>query len=140
MSSTIRSPSQIGVRTKYLLAFADSSGARVSVDLNDIASFTLAPGTGAGNTIITIADLQNLGASARSVSKGELYRDMGRQILIVDDMGTHLTLYREVQLVSGPSTEGVDLEGTTPESYKANIFVRVWAAEGGYNVVVARLG
>lgn len=62
---------------------------------------------------------------------GVLFRDLGRQITIVDAANITLALYRETMPMDNSLTEGV---GT----YQS-IWVRVWAADGS-GVRVARLG
>lgn len=135
MSSVLRHIAQIPVRTKYLLSVAsfDPSG----VEAADAAAFSL---TGSWpvtlGTIAMPASVVNDNAAAVAISAtGVLYRDLGRQIVVVDDFGTHLAVYREVQLVSGVDSEGVS--GSFP-GYGC-LFVRVWGADG-LNVNVARTG
>jgi hypothetical protein len=138
MTSVLRSPSQIGVRDKYLVAFADlSGGGEAGVGADGVAAFTLAAGT--FSTVTSIAlEATVTGASGYAeypITTGTLFRDMGRSITVRAADGDHLALYRNVQLVSGSTTEGVPSDA----AYSANIYVRVWAADGA-NIVVARLG
>jgi hypothetical protein len=139
MTSVLRSPSQIGVRVKYLIAFKDLSGGGESgVGADGVAAFTLPAGSFSDVTSIALAaDVSGAADYAEyAVTAGTLFRDMGRSITVVDADGNHIALYRNVQLVSGSTTEGVD---PTNSAYSANIYVRVWADDGD-NIAVARLG
>ena len=148
MSSVTKSFSQIPVQTKFLTCFKDISGAETAgagVGADGYAAFTLTSGEFLNITsIATQADVEAAagfavrggGANVNQLTAGELFKDMGRQITVLDtDDATHLALYRQVQLVSGATTEGV----ADDADYSANIYVRVWAADG-QNVRVARLG
>ena len=133
MTSVLRSPSQIGVREKYLIALSDVS-AGTGVAASGVPAFTLVSGHFVG--FVASADDLSGHFTQYLVSTGDLFRDMGRSITVVDASGDHLALYRNVQKVSGATTEGVD---PTNAAYSANIYVRVWADDGA-NITVARLG
>jgi hypothetical protein len=136
MSSTLRKFSQIPVRDKYLLAIADYDPVGTPVP-SATSAFTLAPGAHINVTSIAMdLDVQDVGSYApASVSATELYKDLGRQIVIFDANHNHVAVFRQVQLVSGVGTEGV-----CPLSDRcANIYVKVWSADGT-GVVVARTG
>ena len=147
MSSLLKSFSQIPVQTKFLTCFKDISGAEAGpgVGADGAAAFTLDSGEFLNITsIATAADVSGAagfavrggGGNAKQLTAGELFKDLGRQITVLGtDDATHLALYRQVQLVSGATTEGVPSDA----DYSANIYVRVWAADG-LNVRVARLG
>ena len=138
MTSVLRSPSQIGVRVKYLIAFKDlSGGGEAGVGADGVAAFTLTSGTFLDVTSVALAaDVTGAAGYAEyAVTAGTIFRDMGRSITVRDTDGSHIALYRNVQLVSGSTTEGVPSNA----AYGANIYVRVWADDGS-NVVVARLG
>ncbi|NCY25271.1 MAG: hypothetical protein EBX37_10535 [Alphaproteobacteria bacterium] len=140
MTSILRSPSQIGVREKYLIAVADVS-AGSGVAANGVGAFDLSSGFFVGSVALASQVTGATGFAPRATTggkqivAGELFRDMGRSITVVDADGNHLALYRNVQLVSGADTEGV----LNAADYGANIYVRVWAADGD-NIGVARLG
>lgn len=142
MTSLLRHPSQIGVREKYLIAVADVSNG-VGVAAGGVGAFDLSSGFFVGSVALA-ADVSNAtvgyqeraaAGGVNSINAGELFRDMGRSITVVDADGNHLALYRNVQKVDGASTEGVPSDA----AYSANIYVRVWAADGD-NIGVARLG
>ena len=149
MSSVTKSFSQIPVQTKFLTCFKDISGAETAgagVGADGYAAFILDSGEFLNITsIATQDDVENAagfavrggGGNANQLSAGQLFKDLGRQITVLSntDAATHLALYRQVQLVSGATTEGVPDDA----AYSANIYVRVWAADG-QNVRVARLG
>lgn len=72
--------------------------------------------------------------TASSASLGNILRDMGKQVTIVDaTTGLHTQVWRRVQLVSGAASEGV-LESPTDR------YVITWSASGTPAVKVARTG
>lgn len=130
----LRTPSQIGVREKYLITVRTVT-AGSGVGINGVSSFIINSFSEVGSVALA-ADVTNAdGFDAGTVTSGTLYRDMGRSITVVDADGNHLALYRNVQEVAGADTEGVP----NATGYNANIYLRVWAADGA-NVGVARLG
>jgi hypothetical protein len=144
MSSVIRKFSQIPVRTKYLLVVGD---AVTTGTVSEVSAFTVAPGSfnpllGTYRLTSTATEAEVEGApeyEAVDLSGGALYKDLGRQITIYDDAagsyGRHLAVFRQVQKVEGAETEGV----CDSANYCANIFVKVWSADGT-GVVVVRTG
>ena len=154
MSSTLRKFSQIPVRTKYLLgilAGADggnntggdlfgTAGASVIVIDPSVVPPPVATTTGLTNLIGTGADaIFTSPDGPTNYLVGKLFKDMGRQVTVYDDAlpgSLHIATYRECQLVSGSGSEGV--VDSSPY-YVANLWVRVWAADGT-GVSVARTG
>ena len=150
MTSVLRSPSQIGVRVKYLIGV--TSTADVDPEAVDGTTFGAA-----GASIIrvengTFAAITSLATAAEITSAltgattsvyqpdssiaGTLFKDMGRSLTVVDaTTGAHIAVYRECQLVDG-GPEGVPEDSP---AYGADYYVRVWAADGS-GVAVARLG
>ena len=122
----LRSLSQISVRSKFLIAVADSS--RGSSDATSSAILLNVDG---GFETIMSADEVNANFGAASFSKGDLFRDLGRQVMVVDAAGAHLALYREAMPQNNVAAEGVVLD--------SSVWLRVWAADGTV-VGVARLG
>lgn len=139
MTSVLRAYSQIPVRAKYLLAVSDLSGS-IGAEPSDKGAFTLPAGEFLTLTSIAEnADISGAGYAGFDISSGMLFKDMGRQITIFDRSVQgipHLAVFRQVQLVNGSGSEGV--EDAAP-AFGANIFVKVWAADG-QNVVVVRTG
>ena len=153
MSSTLRKFSQIPVRSKYLLGIgttADPNGSNGALFGNGGASLIKVTG-GAYTVISPTATTAQITAAAAEVGAtistyladsditGKLFKDLGRTVTVYDDTlpgNLHIATYRECQLVLGADYEGVD--GSDPE-YSANIYVRVWAADGT-GVAVARTG
>lgn len=134
MSSVIRHIAQIPVRTKYLLAVVNGIA---TDDAADSPAFSLSLNWPFFDNVPVLASDVNSNATALGLTAGALYRDLGRQIVIADNVvgAPHLAVYRQVQLVDGSDSEGVG--GVSP-SYGC-LFVRVWGADG-MNVVVARTG
>jgi hypothetical protein len=139
MTSVLRAYSQIPVRAKYLLAVSDLSGS-IGAAPSDKGAFTLPAGEFLNMTSIAEdGDIVSAGYAGFDISSGMLFKDMGRQITIFDRSVQglpHLAVFRQVQLVSGPASEGV---GGAAPAFGANIYVKVWAADG-QNVVVVRTG
>lgn len=138
MSSTLRTVAQIPPRIKYLVAVADTSDASANI-LSDLCySFTCPAGTFSesliSNTAAAAIPIASLTADDFAV--GDLYKDLGRQLVIYDaTTDAHLIIYRAVQIVDddGAGDEGV------PPTYPTVRYVRVWAASGA-GVRVARTG
>ena len=126
MSSVLRAPSQIPVRSKFLIATANS--ARGNDDATSSAIALNADGM--FESIMTAADV-NTNFGAASFSAGALFRDLGRQVMIVDAAGAHVALFREAMPQATADAEGAALSGS--------VWLRVWAAAGDA-VRVARLG
>lgn len=140
MSSLLRLYSQIPVREKFLLV----AGTPVTSGVpSAVSGFTLTAGEHINlSSISTNADIAVASGYTiyQGLVAGDLYKDMGRQITIFDPAThNHLAVFRQVQAVKGADTEGVDVEGTVPESYYANIYLKVWSADGA-GVVVVRTG
>jgi hypothetical protein len=134
MTSNIRSLSQIPVRTKYLLVTTDRAASQQAIVASSV--FSLTEGANPGSLIATTTALT--GYAEVSATAGQLYKDLGRQITVVDTLGEGAdvrAVYRQVQLVSGATTEGV----TGPTPYSANRYVKVFSSDG-LNVIVARTG
>jgi hypothetical protein len=119
MSSVTRSLSQIPVRSKFLVAIADD------VCGNTIEECSAFSGEWLGSVV------ESVSGSVYSYSAGNLFRDLGRQMMIADAAtGAHIALYREALPQGDADTEGVSA---------APVWLRVWAANG-VAVHVARLG
>jgi hypothetical protein len=149
MSSNLRSPSQIGVRSKFLIGVA---GALCAVNSNTVGDQF---GNG-GSSIIDVqigalgptATIDEITESVTSIDSspfgcnseeetnldlvGKLFKDMGRGVTVYDsDTGAHIATYRQCQWVNAAAYEGVSAPG--------QYWIRVWAADGT-GVAVARLG
>lgn len=128
MSSALRSFSQIPVRSKFFIAIDGVSG-------NDLSGDSVVDGISwpySEDSIIDVSQLVDL--SQATVSKGDIFRDLGRQVLVVSG-STHVALYREAMPQKGVGSEGID-SATMPNG---SVWLRVWAANGS-GVKVARLG
>lgn len=153
MSSNLRSPSQIGVCTKFLKvvysvnSYIDTSthGAKfgpfgapiLQCKPENVSIYPLLGPTVSMDDIDEIID--NAGndpqALAGDSSLDYIFKDMGRTITVYDSSGNHVSTYCECQRIGDTVYEGVMNETL----YNATYLVRTWAASG-LNVAVARLG
>lgn len=114
MTSRVRAPSQIDIRVAYLLGVA-------SGDTYTIANPEAIYRPSATNVIATVA---------ATIAAGNLFRDMGKTVTVVNAVGLATARYRLVQRVHNAAAEGVS---------SAPFYVKVWDAAGA-GVVVARAG
>ena len=121
----LRAPSQIPIRAKFLIATTASVSGQ-----SDAESSVLSL-TGGFDSIMLAADV-NSNFAATTFSAGALFRDLGRQVMVVDAAGAHLALYREAMPQANAAAEGIATIG-------GSVWLRVWAADGAA-VRVARLG
>ena len=128
MSSLLRAPAQVPVRTKFLLGLSDLSGG--AGDASTRPAFTV----DATRTVTDVMTATALDAAATgaNIANGRVYRDLGRQVTVVDASRRRVAVYRCVQEQLGVTAEGASVTA-------ADLYVRVWAADGS-NVNVARLG
>ena len=133
MSAT-RSFSQIPVRTAFFITTAAyNRGAGASLDSEDT---TLSFPNGYPGPIVV--DGTSGSFIYPAVLQGELLKDMGRSMTIVDTTDKHLALFREVQRVNGAATEGVGPAGVDDAAY-GTFFIKTWSADGN-GVIVVRVG
>jgi hypothetical protein len=137
MSSVLRAPSQIPVRAKYLIVdvsanpgSSPSTGEAFTIDANKALP--------ADNRTVILDSVLNASGADKIATKydlghGHLYRDLGRQVVVVDVYSNHLAHFRAAQLVSGPASEGV------PANYDTDVYICVWSAAAG-QVAVSRTG
>lgn len=128
MSSALAKLSQIPVRSKFLIVLRSLVPGQFDADA--AAAFSLDAGKQWGvdvGTIATAAELNAVAAPA-SITLGNLYRDLGRQVMVVDATGAHLALFREAIQQNSAANEGV---------MSAPIWLCVWRADGS-EVGVAR--
>lgn len=127
MSSLLRTPAQIPVRTKFLVGLADLSGG--AGEASTRPAFTVDAGKSVQD-VMTAAAL-DAAATGADIANGRVYRDLGRQVTVHDAARRRVAVYRCVQEQLNVATEGVQ-NGT-------DLYARVWAADGT-NIGVARLG
>ena len=133
MSSALAKFSQIPVRAKFLIVlrtmnpgeFNPSSSAAFS--LNEGEQW----GIGSVGTVMLSDDLDMV-AVPETITLGNLYRDLGRQVMTVNASGAHLALFREAIQQNSAINEGINI--STPP-----IWICVWRADGT-EVGVARTG
>jgi hypothetical protein len=126
MSSVQSAYAQIGPREKYLAV--TGTGVLVTVDSNKSVTSSM--------NATDFADATSTGTTP-AVSTGQLYRDMGKTVVVHDDDSLlAVAKYQKVQLVHGGNngdTEGVG-------NYEAaDAYLLVWRATGAA-VGVARVG
>lgn len=129
----MRTVAQIPARVKYLVAVAE--GATNTSNILDVSCFAFTCSEGRfPESLISSADVSIVGINPEGISAGDLFKDLGRQLVVCDAAtDLHTVVYREVQRVNGAGVEGV------PSTYSTALFVRVWAASG-LGVRVARTG
>lgn len=144
--SAIRSLAQIPPSVKYLEVVVNS-GVYDPSKLYSYPAFTLAGSVADLGGSIVDSNTVNQEISGTNIvndivlgtggdyTVGTLFKDLGRQLLIVDARSNHIALFRQVQLVQGENTEGV---GGVAPSWNC-LFVKVWSADGK-NVCVVRTG
>jgi len=136
MSSAIAKIAQKASRTKYLLVVESKEKEGFGYD----AAVTLPSSLAIPHTLFTKTDFDALGSQGGdgySLVQGELYKDLGRELVVYyDDVigSPHRNVYRECQLMNGPATEGID--GVDAD---VRVFIKVFSAKG-YGIYVARTG
>ncbi len=127
MTSYQSSFAQIDTRGKFLRAVATT------------AEYPLTT-TGVVSSVMTQADFTaNTAVNTQGGGIGELYRDLGREVVIVSTYGAgaiKLAVYRQVATMNSATNEGV----VGPSDLTAYPYVKVWGANGGSAVTVARTG
>lgn len=118
----MRSLSQIPAQSKLLIGLQDVCGDTIA----ESSAFTINewPGT------LTTLEYINNNAIIYYNTTGALFRDLGRQMLIIAEDGSHRALFREAMPQDGVSTEGV---GPT------SVWLCVWDA-AGRQACATRLG
>ena len=126
MTSYQSSFAQIDSRSKFLSAVAATTEYYLST-------------SSAVTSVMTQADFTANTTSNQSLGGvGELYRDLGREVVIVSAYGAgarKLAVYRQVAVMNGVTNEGV----AGPGDLTAYPYVKVWDAAGS-GVTVARTG
>jgi hypothetical protein len=116
----MRSFSQIGARVGYFLVLSDyppGEGA-VSYAEDSTLAFPNYPGAYIIDGSLSILQYPPL-------TQGELLKDLGRQVTIVNNDGVHLAVFREVQRVNGATTEGVGGPGSSDDGLYGTLYVNV---------------
>ena len=117
MSSNLRHYSQIDPRTKYFL----------TISAGKAWTYTGTPGDSVGLiTNFVYADISSYAANI-------LLKDMGRSIVAYDQLGSgavQQAIFRQVQVVSGLTTEGVSDTAYTSNGW-GTFWIPVWVAGAG---------
>ena len=136
MSSVTSSFAQKADRSKFLLAVATSNNSGQNTWLSALTFDTPLPTI--PQSVIGRSVFNNLSVSSYSFSAGALFKDLGREIVVVDDQNDvgslHRNVFRECMRVNGAATEGI-----TGNEEDVRIFVKVFSSQGQY-VAVARTG
>jgi hypothetical protein len=123
MTSLLTSYSQIPGRIRFLVALYQTAQYVPSADVTF-------------GSIMTESAF-NAAVTTTSGAAYTMYRDLGKQVMLVDSSGRHQQLMRLVQRIQGNDTEGVpaDYEGAD------RFYIRVWADDpGAHSVTVSRTG
>jgi len=137
--SALRHYAQIPVQDKYLVVIANSaSGLTYTGSISDISvnavSFT------PGNVPSDFTYDLSLNAFPTTpynypLRTGQLYKDLGRQFIVLNNDNQQLSLFRECMQMYGSGSEGVNT---------INIWIKTWSAVSLSNqtppVAVARIG
>jgi hypothetical protein len=134
MSSATSSFAQKSGRSKFLVAIFASENSSTNTWGSAV---TLPTSVTIPKSIFTRTEFNALDADSYSFSAGALFKDLGREIVVVDDDNSlHRNVFRECMLVSGASSEGI-----SSNEDDVRIFVKVYSSNGNYQtVVVARTG
>lgn len=133
MSSAIRAHAQIPARIKFMLVVTtnDSYDPSGNPSSGGVSAFEISGGSLSGTFFTDAGIIGTPGYLAVDPLVGQLYRDLGKQIVIVDANDKHLAYFRLARRQNGVASEGIGAE--------PNIWIKVWAA-AGEGVVVARTG
>ena len=133
MSSVRRAFDQIPSRVKYFLVTETFDISGVAIEDAPALDLSGAPTIASLNTFVNVANMGTYFAKRLTDDSGRLLKDLGQEIIIVNDAGQHVARYRHALRLGNAAAEGVDgVPGTS-------FLVRVWAADGT-NVVVVRTG
>lgn len=124
MASVVRAPSQIDSRVKFLIALTTTD-------------YYVPADNGRFNAVMTQQEFDaNLDPGSYEGSSSTVYRDLGKSITIINaSTGVHKAMYRLVQRVNGPTSEGV-----SGDEYD-QFYIRVWSSDPSSEpVTVARVG
>ena len=118
----VRAPSQIDSRVAFLRAVGTAPPTSTSAGGAVTITYPASIYRTSSNNVIA--------AAARAIAVGDLYRDMGKTVTVVNTEGLPIERYRLAQLVNNSAAEGVN---------DVNVYIKVWAANNA-GVVVARTG
>ena len=136
MASVLRSYSQIPARTKFLLVVNDGTDISGTPPPSDDTVVAFDTSSTLVGTFFVDADISGATGytpyDGNTITAGQLYRDLGKQITIVDANNNHLAYFRLVRRQNSVANEGINLADS-------NIWMKVWAASGN-GVAVVRTG
>jgi hypothetical protein len=133
MSSVLRSLAQIAPRIGYFVALQSSDtegGAIADAPVLGLSGETMLADV---ESFVNVDDMPSLFVQDSTINQGRLLKDLGREIIIVDDESRHVARYRTVLYLNNAAAEGIATVRAPTR------LVRVWAANG-QGVIVARTG
>lgn len=137
MSSVTRSFSQIGAREKFLIGIRifDASSNPLAPEDDLVTGFTVTASASVGNGgVYTSAEVQTLPgyvSTTTSIVVGKLYRDLGKEIVVIGTDEKYLARFRLARVVNNATAAGIGAD--------VNVWLKVWSA-AGTGVAVARTG
>lgn len=168
MTSVLRSPAQIADRSRYLIGIMDTSGSVPppgypvyppifpnTLPLNSPYTYAFETPAGTFGPSDQVANLPlasfNSSAQYYSIRAGMLFKDLGRQLLVYDQVGAGgmlLCIYRQCARMANLLGEGINpnMFGAPPIRSDNTLWVKVWCSFSSYNdnftssPAVARLG
>lgn len=152
----LRGPALIADRSKYLIGMFDTSGGAVPIPSTPLNgdytyAFQVPPGTFGPSDQVQNLPLSSFSTDPRAgyiqVHQGMLFKDLGRQLYVYDQVGAGanlLCIYRNCARMNGLLSEGINpnpIYNNSQISYN-NLWVKIWSSfsNGTSGPAVARLG
>lgn len=135
MSSAARYPDQIPARVRYFLAIQSYTPPELTGVIDPGDSAITFPNGYADSIVLE----ESLTVNYVAFSEGDLLKDLGRTVIVVNSENRHIARYREIQRVNGVRTEGVGGPVDPQDSFYGCFFVKTWSADG-QGVYVVRTG
>jgi hypothetical protein len=140
MSSATSSFAQKSGRSKFLVGVTSGQTSGQNTWLSALTFDSPLPTI--PQSVIGREEFNALSVSSYSISAGTLFKDLGREIVVVEDRttegpgstGLHRNVFRECIRVNGATSEGID-----GDEEDVRVWVKVFSAQGQY-VAVARTG
>ena len=158
MTSVLRGPAQIPDRSKYLIGIMDTSAGAIplnSASLNDpfTYAFQIPSGTFGPSDQVANQPLSSFstapGTSYIAIQQNMLFKDLGRQLFVYDQVGAGanlLCIYRNCSRMTSLFGEGINPLPFNNTITHNNYWVKIWCSNSSYtgnfytSPAVARLG